>query len=373
MRIGIDARMLNASGIGRYLRNLISELQQIDSKNEYFLFLMGNDDDIVYQKNFTKVMANFPWYGYKEQVLFPKLLNQYNLDLMHFPHFNVPILYNGKFVVTIHDLTHLSFKMNRASAHNKVYFEIKHQIYKQVLSHALKKSLKVIAVSNFVKNDLISKQHIDDSKVEVTLEGVEQELLRISKKISKEKQQQILKKFSISSPFLFYVGNAHPHKNVEGLTKVFKQVKTRYPDLLLVLSGREDFFWKRLKKETLDADVIFTGFVAEEELVTLYKNASVFIFPSFSEGFGIPMLEAMALGCPVISSGRTSLPEVGRDAAIYFNPYDGKDMEEKILSVLGDGKLRECLVTQGLKRSRQFSWKKMAQKTLEVYESSFSS
>lgn len=371
MRIGIDARMLEASGIGRYLKNLITELQASDSTNEYFIFVLKKDyDKLSVEKNFHKIAVNFLWYGYKEQLLFPRLLNQHKLDLVHFPHFNIPVLYRGKFIVTIHDLTHLSFKMSRASAHNRIYYEVKHQVHKQVMYRALKKSLRVITVSNFVKKDLISRCNIESSKIDVIYEGADEELVRTAKRLLSQERQQIIKKLNISSPFLLYVGNAHPHKNIEGLIKVFQAIKNKYKDLQLVLSGREDFFWKRLKHRTHDKDIIFTDFVTEKELAAIYLDAEAFVFPSFSEGFGIPMVEAMAIGCPVVSSNKTALPEVGADAAIYFNPYDGKDMEEKILSVLGDGKLRECLVAQGLKRSRQFSWKRMAQQTLGVYESS---
>jgi len=188
-------------------------------------------------------------------------------------------------------------------------------------------------------------------------------------KIGKEDSKKVLNKFKIRKPFVFYVGNAHPHKNVEGLIKVFRQLRDKYKNLLLVLSGYDHFFWQRLKKENQHEGIIYTGFVTDEELVALYKGAEVFVMPSFEEGFGIPILEAMACSCPVASSNTASLPEVGGDACLYFDPASVDDMSGKISKVLDDEKLRQTLVEKGLKRYKEFSWQKLARETLGVYNS----
>ena len=151
------------------------------------------------------------------------------------------------------------------------------------------------------------------------------------------------------------------------------KLKDKYPDLKLVLAGHDHYFWQRIKKEFQDPDIIYKGYVSDEELVTLYKNAKAFVMPSFEEGFGIPILEAMALSCPVVSSNAGSLPEVGGDACLYFDPTNMSDMTNKINKIINDENLRKDLIKKGLQRYKKFSWKKLAEQTLEVYENSISS
>jgi glycosyltransferase involved in cell wall biosynthesis len=370
MRIGIDARFYRESGIGRYLRNLIENLTQIDKKNDYFLFVLRKDvESIQLPKNFHLVEADFLWYGFAEQRRFPSLLHHYNLDIMHFPHFNIPLAYKGKFVVTIHDLTHYDFKLKRSSTKNSLVYEFKHQVHKYVTAQAIKRSDKVITVSEYVKTQILSHWQIKSDKVVVTLEGAEDKFIKILANLSKDNEKKVLEKFAIKPPFLFYIGNAHPHKNIEGLIKAFIKMRKNYQYLQLVLAGHDHYFWKRIKEEFSHKDIIYTGFVSDEELAALYKNCQVYVFPSFSEGFGIPLLEALACGAPVVSSNKTSLPEVGGDAALYFDPYDEENMIEKIMMVLNNNKLRKELMEKGQKRYKQFSWKKMAEETLEIYNS----
>lgn len=370
MRIGIDARMLNASGIGRYITNLLKNLQEIDQENEYIIFLLKKDiNQFKASKNFKLVEADFLWYSLEEQIKFPGILKKYRLDLVHFPHFNTPVFYNGRFIVTIHDLTHLDFKMNRASTHNRIYYEFKHQAHKMVILSAVKRSTRIITVSEYVKKQLIKTYNLKPTKIEVTYEAVDENIVSLAKKLPLGKQRAILDRFNIHQPFLFYVGNAHPHKNVEGLIQAFLKVRQSYQDLQLVLSGREDFFWKRIKKKFDQVEgIIITGFVDDSELVALYKNAQSFIFPSLSEGFGIPLLEAMACSCPIVASCLTALPEIAGNAALYFDPGKAGDLEEKIIQILTDENLRKELIKKGTKRYKNFSWKKLTQQTLRIYQ-----
>src|SRR3990167_2526248 len=155
MRVGVDARMYRESGIGRYIRNLLAHLQKLDQENEYFIFLLEKDyKTLDFQKNFTKVKADFRWYTLTEQIKLPILLNQYKLDLVHFPHFNVPVFYKGKFIVTIHDLIHHRVSMKRATTHSAFIFQLKQMGYKKIFKTALEKSEKIITVSKFVKQDI---------------------------------------------------------------------------------------------------------------------------------------------------------------------------------------------------------------------------
>lgn len=341
MKIAIDCRMINEAGIGRYVRNLTENLAKIDSKNKYVLF-----------------SPDIKWYSIKEQIELPKLLKLLKLDLMHFPHFNVPLLYKGKFVVTIHDLIHQHFGMQRATTHGPLIYKLKQFGYKKVFQHAIKKAQKILVPSNFVKDQLIKDWQVESNKIVVTYEAVDDKILKIKPK-------------KLSGDYIFYVGNAHPHKNVEGLIKAFLKLKTG--KLKLVLAGHDHYFWQRIKKEYQYPNIIYKGNVSDEELVTLYKNARCFVMPSFEEGFGIPLLEAMALSCPVVSSNAGSLPEVGGDACLYFDPHDQQDMMKKIKKVIQENNLRQDLIKKGLKRYKEFSWKKLAKQTLEVYENSISS
>lgn len=369
MKIGIDARFYSESGVGRYLRNLIVNLKYLDTKNKYLILLLKKDyGEFLETKNFNKVLADFRWYGFAEQFKLPNLLRQFNLDLVHFPHFNVPIFYTGKFVVTIHDLIHQHRSMNRATMLNPFTFKIKQIGYKKVFKAAIGKSQKILVPSKSVQQLLFQEWGVNSKKILVTPEAVDDHILKIVGKMTKTDSEKILNKFKIRKPYIFYVGNAHPHKNIEGLIKAFLELRKKYPDLKLVLSGYDHYFWQRIKKENQQDGIIYTGFVTDEELVGLYKGAEVFVMPSFEEGFGIPILEAMSCSCPIVASDTTSLPEVGGEAVLYFDPMSSDDMVEKISKVLEDKKLRQEMVRKGLQRYEQFSWQKLTKQTLEVYQ-----
>lgn len=370
MKIVIDSRMYNESGIGRYIRNLTRELEKLDRQNEYFLLLQRPEyDSLVYHTNFQKILANFRWYSFKEQYQIIKILSQIKVDLVHFPHFNVPIFYQGKFVVTIHDLIHQHYSMQRATTHSSILYKIKRFGYRKVFQYAINKSSKILVPSNFVKNLLVSEWKVDDKKIAVSYEGIDAKLTTIIDTLTNQKEEKILKKMGIKSKYIFYVGNAHPHKNVEGLIKAYLLLRKKYSDLSLVLSGYDHYFWQRIKKDYKYEGIIYTGYIYDEELVALYKNASSFVMPSFEEGFGIPLLEAMACSTPVVSSNVGALSEVGGNACLYFDPHNSEDMIDKISQVLNNEKLRKDLIEKGKMRVKQFSWEKLAKETLRIYES----
>lgn len=357
MRIVIDARMYQESGIGRYIRNLIFYLQMLDGENEYFILHLQKDlQGLNYNKNFNKICADFVWYGAAEQLRLPNLLKSLKPDLVHFPHFNVPIFFKGKFVVTIHDLIHQHFSMKRSTTHGPLIYKLKQWGYKKVFKNALQKSWRILVPSDFVKKQLSENYQINREKIVVTPEAVDDALL---------KRSDLAKKFDF--PYIFYVGNAHPHKNIEGLIKAFLILK-KSRNIKLILAGHDHYFWQRIKQQYKDESIIYAGLISDEELVSYYKNSICFVMPSLEEGFGIPLLEAMSLGCPVVSSNAGSLSEVGGNAAVYFNPSSSEDMAEKISMVLNNEELRRDLIKKGLRRYKRFSWKKLAEKTLEVYK-----
>ncbi len=368
MKIVIDARMIQESGIGRYLRNLISGLEN-GAKNEYIILLLKKDfGKFNFKNNFRKVIADFRWYGISEQIRLPKILHSLKPDLVHFPHFNTPLFYDGKFVVTIHDLIHQNFQMKRATLLNPISYKIKQLGYKIVFKNAVSKSAKILTPSNYVKDLLIKQWGVRREKITVTYEAVDDKIFTIVNKMNQQKVDNVMEKFNIKQPYIFYVGNAFPHKNVEGLIKTFLILKKNYQNLQLVLSGGDHYFWQRIKKEFNLKDIIYTGFITDEELVALYKASKAFVMPSFEEGFGIPILEAMASGAVVVSSNVGALPEVGGDAVLYFDPHNTLDMTDKIQQVLESDKLRQELIKKGKIRVKQFSWEKLAKQTLEIYE-----
>lgn len=364
MRIGIDGRLWNETGVGRYTRALVSHLQAIDVENEYILFLIRKDYERVElkNKNWRKAEANIRWHTFSEQIRLPYVFAKENLDLLHLPYFSVPIFTSIPFVVTIHDLTISHFATGKATTKSWPEYQLKRLGYHFVLRAAIAKAQKIITVSETVKKDILSQFQIDPEKVIVTHESGELEL-------ATEDKNYTLK---LPKEFILYVGNAHPHKNVETLIRAFQILLFKNPRLKLVLVGRRDFFYTRLQKFVahvhMNQNVEFLGEVSHSQLSQVYKKARCFVFPSLAEGFGIPGLEAMWSDCPVVVSDIPVFHEVYQTAARYFRPTDIQHMADIITSVLENKTERDDLIKQGKKVAKQYSWEKMARETLALYE-----
>jgi glycosyltransferase involved in cell wall biosynthesis len=390
-RIGIDGRFYGSlgKGLGRYIQEVVDNIVRIDQINEYVVFLgkENYDEFSVINPRVKKVLADVKWYSWQEQIFMPFLIFKEGVELMHFPHFNVPIFCPSKFVVTIHDLILTRFPTVRASTLAPWLYKVKNLAYQMVIFLAIKRSEKVIAVSNFTKNDIVEKFRTRSSKIEVTYEGVSS-LSHENNSLFVEKidDRKTLLSYNIitdenssKSKFILYVGNAYPHKNLDNLLLVFLALHQKYPDYRLVLVGREDYFYKRLKEQARglglwhedvpQSPVIFPGHVTDLELGVLYRNALFYVFPSRYEGFGLPPLEAMAKGCPVTSSDRSCLPEILGDAALYFNPDDKGDIFEKMEKMINDDDLREVLKKKGYRQVKGYDWWECARRTLKIYES----
>lgn len=368
-RIGIDARFYGSigKGLGRYTQKLIEQLEKIDDENQYFVFLRREnlEEYVPKNPNFQKVLADYGWYSFSEQLFFPKLLHSHKLDLMHFPHFNVPIFYFRKFVITIHDLILLHFPTKRASTLSPLWYGFKFLAYRVVIWSAVLRSQKIIAVSKFTQKDILTQYPGAKNKLAVTYEACE-------KTVEKNLQspERILKKYGIMKPYFLYVGNAYPHKNLERLILAFKAVSDRLENLSLVLVGKEDYFYARLKREAEKnglKNVIFPGFVTDRDLSVVYRQALFYVFPSLYEGFGLPPLEAMQQGVPVLCSDSACLPEILGQAAYFFRADKKKEMIDAILKISGDENLRKELISRGYGQAQKYSWEKMAKETLEIY------
>ncbi len=361
MKIGIDARLYGTKhrGLGRYVQKLVNGVTLADQKNQYVIFLTKDNYDEFKTDSYKvkKVVMDARWYSSKEQLIVPRVIKNQKVDLMHFPHFNVPLGYNQKFIVTIHDLIIDHFPDSRASNLPVWKYKIKLIAYKKILSHAVSKAQKIIVPSKFVKTDLMGLYQVPADKISVIYEGYF---------LDKTQESIDISRFKIKKPFLLYVGAAYPHKNLEKLINVFHQIN-KNKKYQLVLVGRTDEFYQELIKKTDSSDIIFTGFISDSELKGLYQQALVYVFPSLYEGFGLPPVEAQAHKLPVVASNRSSLPEVLGDSVVYFNPEDGNDMTEKIQSVLNNQTLRQELIAKGLENITRFSWERMVDETLALY------
>jgi len=375
MRIGVDCRIygLKHAGIGRYVKNLVENLLAIDKKNEYFLFVRRESrQEIIEQikaSNYKLVLADFPHYSFKEQLFFPTLIAKNKIDLMHFTHFNIPVFYQGKFIVTIHDLIkHLS-RGRQTTTRSAITYWPKYLAYKFVFGQAVKRSSKIIVPSKAVKNELISEYKMCSDKIAVTYEGVDNKVINASLL----NQEEILNKYLIKRPFLLYVGSVYPHKNIERLIKAIKNLNQKSQGLQLVVVCGRNIFLQRLEKVVRKIGILnmvnLVGFVPDNDLAVLYAQAEAFVFPTLSEGFGLPGLEAMGNNCLVICSDILVLKEIYQEAAIYFDPKNINDMTEKIQKVLKDEGLKKEMREKGRKQAGKYSWAKTASETLKVYNS----
>ena len=351
MKIAVDARMIKMSGIGTYIQNLM--------KNGCYNIALGNKEDInQYDKNIEIIDFNSPIYGIKEQLKFPyKKLKKMKPDVLHVPHYNVPIFYRGKMVVTIHDLTHLVLPEFLPNKFAKYYAKF-------MVWVAIKKSSTILTDSENTKKDILKMFKVKPEKIKVILLAVGEEF----KKKEKKDIEYLYDKFEIpkDKKLLMYVGNLKPHKNLERLLEAYSKIDNiENTRLILVGKAFEKYNVLETRENELKIknNVIHTGIVSQEELVDLYNLADLFVFPSLYEGFGLPVLEALACGTPVICSNTSSIPEAGGEVVEYFNPYDINEITNCIEKELADNRMDRENVDNWLKK---FDWKHVLKNTVEV-------
>jgi len=367
MRIGIDGRLWNETGVGRYIRNLVWELQKVDKKNEYVLFVKSgiNKQDVkITQHNWKIIETDIHWHSLAEQIKFPQALEKENLDLVHFPYFSLPIFYNKPFVVTIHDLIINHFPTGKASTLPYPLYQLKRVGYSAVLNHAVKNAEKIIVPLHAVEEDVIKTLGTLRERIAVTYEGASQA------KISQAHFKQDKKYF-------LYVGNAYPHKNLATLLDAFTQFrKENHEDVSLVLVGKDDYFYKILSEKIAEEKIEgmeLKHSLSDPELFALYSQAIAFVSASHMEGFGLPPLEAMSSGCLVLLSDIPSFREVCQDIAFYFDPSSATALKKQMQIVYNlDHKKKQLRQANGRERVKDFSWEKMAKQTLKIYESCIS-
>lgn len=361
--IVIDAR-IRRSSTGRYIDRLLEHLQDIDQTTRYSVLLQPDDSWQPKSANYTAVPCTYPQFSLNplHQIGFTWQLYRLRADLVHFPMNQQPVFYFGPVVTTTMDFTFLRYP--RAGKSPKPIFWLKMAGYRFLFWYSNKKSKHIITITNYVKKELEKTYAFTRGKITNTYCAAEPALA------SKAEQPKGVVK---NDKFLFAVGTAFPHKNLQNLVLAHKLLLQKYPNLKLYMAGKNEYYYEQLdtfiEQNTNTAMVHTMGFITDAELKWMYEHAAAYVFPSFSEGFGLPALEAMVHGAPVVSSNATCLPEVCGQAAHYFDPHSPADMAKKIQEVLLNEKLQKDLVQKGHVQVKKFSWRHMAQETLAVYKS----
>ncbi|MGD9904428.1 MAG: glycosyltransferase family 4 protein [Vicinamibacterales bacterium] len=364
MRIAIDARKLHDFGIGTYIRNLVHQLAALDPASEYVLLARPGDlaEATAAGANVRAVAESARPYSLGEQLRLPLAARRLHADLFHAPHYVLPPLVPGRTVVTIHDCIHLRFPRYLPSRAAWLYAHT-------MIRVAARKAACILTVSEASKRDILHYTGVRPEKVVVVHNGIDARFAAIPDDAALER---VRLRFDLSHPFVLYVGNIKPHKNLERLIEAFAMARTAGPDdLRLVVIGDEVGKYPALRqmvhRHRLDKQVRFFGFQPAATLVAFYRLARAFVFPSLYEGFGLPPLEAMANLTPVVTSNVSSLPEVVGDAALLVDPYDSASIADGIRRVVVDEALRADLIARGRTRVQEFSWVRAASRTLDVY------
>ncbi len=366
MRVGIDARVLQTGlrnkGIGTYTYNLIKKLIELNTKHEFIFYVFKNEPIPEMLREFELIKVNrykrlnFIWQQFTE--------SKGDIDIFHTlvclgPTREIILPYFQRIptIATIYDLNlmHLNDEWPRYFSRTRDY---------RIQLRSIKKVSKIITISNYVKKDIINTLYIDKDKIEIIYPGISTNVFKQLE--DTDLLEHVKQKYNISSRFLFAVGE-QPNKNIGVIFRVLRELRD---DIQLVVVGKKEnckeiYFLKDLR---LENRVIFTNEIPEKELVIFYNLAALLIFPSLAEGFGLPVLEAMACGCPVVASNAWSLPEVVGTGGLMFSPYDIKGMANAIIQILTDKKFKKELIMRGFEQAKKFSWQKCAKETLELYE-----
>ncbi|MBM3761057.1 MAG: glycosyltransferase family 4 protein [Acidobacteria bacterium] len=387
MRIAIDVRHSRDYGIGTYIRNMVQSLARIDDQHTYVL--AGRKEDL---REFGELPGNFRRAvfprsdsGLLNQVSFPLFLRRLKPNLCHVPLNAAPLLMPQPYIVTIHDMSSLLFPESTPSETTSIRTQYRLFRFRRSLSRAQ----HIIAVSKSTQRDVQDLMRIDASRIRQIYSAPDPRFLEHSHFASsgsqayeawEDERQKTLERYQINYPFLLYAGSVRPQKNIPRLVEAFAVLRTelenhpQFKNLRLIIIGDE--MWKhpqvrRMVIQTrMEPYVRFFGFVPFDTLRVFYSAATAFVFPSLYEGFGMPPLEAMASGTPVVCSGTSSLPEVVGDAAVLVNPENVFDIARGIREVLMDQELRESLVEKGHAQARMYHWDRTAREVLEVYRES---
>ncbi len=359
--VAIDGRKYFDYGIGTYIQQLVKGLSKIHSDHKYLLFVNTQDSrKITLPKGWQKEEVPYRKYSAGEVVLLGLYAKKMGVQVFHAPHYTLPFGLKHRSLVTIHDIIHLRFPE---------YFGLAKRAYAHaMIFHALNSSKLVAADSEYTKLDILKTFRVSENKIKVICLGVGDQYKRIRERRTIEEYKR---KFALQRPHILFVGNLMPHKGLSLLLRAIRELVSSIDVDLAIVGGslRSDETLLRQATEFGILDRIKdVGRISNEDLVTAYNAAEVLVMPSFYEGFGLPALEAMACGTPVVVSNAASLPEVAGDAAMIFKSGDAKELVDSLMSVLKEAGTRRKMIREGMKHVRKFTWGKAARETLALYD-----
>ncbi len=361
--IGLDARKVQDFGIGTYVRNLVRGLAALDQDNRYVLLVRPQDREHLADlpDNFRLAVESSPVYSVREFAVLSWHLFRLRLDLYHSTHYVLPAVVPSRVVVTIHDIIHLLYPEFLPNALAFLYAQ-------RMIRRSLTRGDRIIAVSQNTKADLMQYFEVDGRKIQVIYNGVEDVFRR---RLPEDELERKLREAGISRPYLLFVGNPKPHKNLDNVVQAYAKARrtTGFDAPLVCVGNREGEAKVRQRAEYLGiADrVILLGHVAQDVLPAIYQGATLFLYPTLYEGFGLPVIEAMASEVAVITSNTSALKEIAEGYAHLVDPLDVDGMAEAIAHCLGDPEHRSALARLGLRRAEDFRWETTARRTLDVY------
>ncbi|WP_018248101.1 glycosyltransferase family 4 protein [Orenia marismortui] len=373
MKIGLDIQstLKNKTGVGWYTQNIIENLADNELEFEGYAFNFLGRNNIhksISTLDFdVKINKTLPYSLYRRiwnhlPVSYNYIVNS-KADIFHFFNYIIPPKIRGKVIVTIYDMV---YKLFPETMTKKNY-----RWLEKGLQRSINRADKIITISKSAKKDIMKYLAIDEEKIEIIYPGIDYELYSSELKVGKAKE--LREKYNIPKNFILYLGTLEPRKNIGRIIDAYAKYQQQAKgDISLVLAGKKGWMYQeifdKVKEYSLEDKVVFTGYVNEIDKPAIYKMSKLFIFPSLYEGFGMPVLEAMASATPVITSNISSLPEVVGEAALLVDPYDINDISNVIKQILEDKKLQLRMTEQGLKQSAKFSWQKSAEKLLTVYK-----
>jgi glycosyltransferase involved in cell wall biosynthesis len=364
MKIAFDLRRIRNLGIGRYMKCLVEAILAQEPLGDYLLILPpGAEGMIQGGSNSAKTITpKLKYYSIREQIQLPRILRDHKVDLLHSPHFMLPLMRPCASVVTIHDVIGLTWKEDLRSRIGRVY-------YRWMISAAVRLADRIITDSKFSRDDIVRCLGVDREKLKVVYPGISPDFQQVNDNVQLE---NIRTKYRIQNDYIVYTGIYKPRKNHAALLRAFQSFLSseRHANLVLVgpLSEGEQELRRLADELGIREKVIFTGFVNDCELRTLYSAAKVYACPSLYEGFGFTVLESMACGTPVVCSADTSLPEVAADAALYANPRNPEEFALALHNAFTNDNLRRALIEKGRQNLLRFDWANTARETLGVYQ-----
>jgi glycosyltransferase involved in cell wall biosynthesis len=359
--IAIDGRKYFDFGIGTYIQQLVKSLSRLKSIHKFVLYASSEDiASVSLPPGWTIAEANYPKYSISEIGLFGLRTKVDKVDVFHEPHYTLPIGIGNISVVTIHDIIHLRFP--------QLFGRFQRLYSYSMIRHSVRHSRFVIADSEFTKKDILSTFRLNPDKIKVIHLGVSEQYRPLR---GHGQLDDFRKRFGIQRPFILYVGNVKPHKGIDILLTAFGQVRKKV-DMDLVLVGgsilQDRVLGSLAQGAGIDDRILELGRLNEEDLVMAYNAAEVLVMPSRYEGFGLPALEAMACGTPVLVSNAASLPEIVDDAAIIFKVGNSRELADALLRLLKEPALRREMIKKGREQARKFTWIQTAKQTLDLYE-----